>query len=95
MNIRREIFILVRLSSSRTVRSWHTGLPGEPVHHHHGATAPSLPDGLIVPEVRHTDAEEVAVADEATPFPPIRNTGDIARGRGPKSLEANRSLISI
>jgi excisionase family DNA binding protein len=36
------------------------------------ASAPSLPDGLIVPEVRHIDAGEPAVADDATPFPPVR-----------------------
>lgn len=35
--------------------------------------APSLPDGLIVPEARHTDAEELTVANDAAPFPPIRN----------------------
>jgi hypothetical protein len=38
---------------------------------HVGFGALSLPGGLIVPEVRHTDTEEPAVADDATPFPPI------------------------
>jgi len=30
-------------------------------------------DGLFVPEVRRTGAEELAVTDDATPFPLIHN----------------------
>ena len=36
---------------------------------HVGFGALSLPGGLIVPEVRHTDAEEPAVADDSTSNP--------------------------